>query len=47
MLRKILVTLGQIMRYAVRHRYISHNPFTDAERPRGSQAKAAKSLFGY
>ena len=34
-LRKILVTLGQIMAYAVRHRYISYNPFKDAERPKG------------
>ena len=25
-LRKILVTLGQILSYAVRHRYIDHNP---------------------
>lgn len=41
-LRKILVTLGQIMRYAARHRYISINPFTDAERPRGSQADNGK-----
>jgi integrase len=45
-LRKILVTLGQIMRYAVRHRYISHNPFTDAERPRGSQGETDKQLIG-
>jgi integrase len=41
-LRKILVTLGQIMRYAVRHRYISNNPFPDAERPRGSQGESDK-----
>jgi len=41
-LRKILVTLGQIMRYAVRHHYISYNPFTDAERPRGSQGESDK-----
>ena len=34
-LRKILVTLGQIMAYAVRHRYIDYNPVRDAERPRG------------
>ncbi len=34
-LRKILVSLGQIMAYAVRHKYIDHNPFHDAERPRG------------
>ncbi len=34
-LRKILVTVGQIMAYAVRHRYVDHNPFRDAERPKG------------
>jgi integrase len=34
-LRKILVTFGQIMAYSVRHKYIDHNPFHDAERPRG------------
>ncbi len=34
-LRKILVTLNQIMTYAVRHKYIAHNPVRDAERPRG------------
>ena len=34
-LRKILVTLNQIMAYAVRHNYIDHNPLTDAERPKG------------
>ncbi len=28
-LRKILVTLNQILRYAVRHRYIDHNPLSD------------------
>jgi integrase len=33
-LRKILVTLGQILNYAVRHRYLDHNPLRDAERPR-------------
>jgi len=34
-LRKVLVSLGQIFAYAVRHRYIDHNPLRDAERPRG------------
>lgn len=34
-LRKILVTLGQILAYAVRHRYITYNPLRDAERPKG------------
>ena len=33
-LRKIIVTLNQIMNYAVRHEYIDHNPVRDAERPR-------------
>lgn len=34
-LRKILVTLGQIIAYSVRHKYLEHNPVRDAERPRG------------
>ena len=34
-LRKILVTLGQILNYAVRHKYLDHNPWREAERPRG------------
>ena len=33
-LRKILVTLGQILSYAVRHKYLDHNPLNEAERPR-------------
>lgn len=33
-LRKILVTLGQIFSYSVRHKYIDHNPLADAERPK-------------
>jgi integrase len=33
-LRKILVTLGQVMQYAVRHRYIDYNPVREAEKPR-------------
>ena len=33
-LRKVLVTLGQIFNYAVRHRYIDYNPLREAERPR-------------
>jgi integrase len=34
-LRKVIVTLGQILTYAVRHKYIDHNPLNEAERPRG------------
>ena len=33
-MRKIIVTLNQIMAYAVRHRLIDYNPVHDAERPR-------------
>jgi integrase len=33
-LRKILVTLGQILSYAVKHRYLDFNPLREAERPR-------------
>jgi integrase len=35
-IKKILVTLGQITAYAVRHGYIDYNPVRDAERPRGN-----------
>ena len=34
-IKKVLVTLGQIMTYAVRHKYIVYNPVRDAERPKG------------
>ncbi len=34
-IKKILVTLGQIMAYSVRHKYIDYNPVRDAERPKG------------
>jgi integrase len=40
-IRKILVTMGQIFKYAARHKYIPYNPFLDAERPR-SQGKTTK-----
>jgi len=33
-LRRVLVVLNQVMNYAVRHRYIDHNPVREAERPR-------------
>ena len=35
-LRKVLVTLNQVMGYAVRHRYIDYNPVRDAERPKAT-----------
>jgi len=43
-LRKILVTLGQIMAYAVRHRYISYNPARDAEKPKGQGNTKKKKI---
>ena len=42
-LKKILVTLGQIMAYAVRHKYIDYNPVREVERPRG-QGKEGKKI---
>lgn len=41
-LRKILVTLNQVMKYAVRHRMIDYNPLMDAERPKAT-GKAEES----
>ena len=38
-IRKVLVTMGQIFKYAVRHGYLSYNPFLDAERPPGKKKK--------
>jgi integrase len=35
-LRKVLMVFGQIMQYAVRHRYVDHNPVRDAEKPRNT-----------
>jgi len=33
-LRKVIVTLNQIMKHSVRHNYIAYNPVRDAERPK-------------
>ena len=45
-LRKILVTLGQIFNYAVRHKYIDYNPLREAERPmsQGKENEAPKKI---
>jgi len=34
-MRKILVSLGAIMTYACRKRYIDYNPIRDVEKPKG------------
>jgi len=41
-IRKILVSLNQILKYAAQHGYISYNPLSVAERPRASQVGEAK-----
>jgi integrase len=41
-IRKVLVTLGQILSYAVRHKYLDHNPLKEAERPRGQDQRNQK-----
>jgi len=43
-LRKILVSLGQILSYAVRHRYLDHNPLKEAERPKGHGKVKSKKI---
>ena len=43
-LRKVLVTLNQVMAYAVRHKYLDHNPVRDAERPRNQGAVEEKKI---
>ena len=43
-LRKILVSLGQIFSYAVRHKYLDHNPLANAERPKNQGAVKEKKI---
>ncbi len=43
-LRKILITLGQIMAYAVKRKYIDFNPVREAERPRGQGKEEKKKI---
>jgi len=43
-LKKVLITLGQIMAYAVRHGYMDSNPVRDAERPRGNGESKEKKI---
>lgn len=47
LLKKVLVTLGQVMRYAVKHRYIDHNPVTDADRPKDAGKIKSKPTKQY
>lgn len=43
-LRKIIVTFNQVMKYAVRPRYIDHNPVRDAERPKGQGGEEKEEI---
>jgi integrase len=43
-LRKVLLTLGAVLKYAVRHRHITHNPLLDVERPKG-KGKEKDTVF--
>ena len=43
-LRKLIVTFNQVMNYAVRHRYIDHNPVRDAERPKNKGQANKKEI---
>jgi len=38
-IRMILVSMSQIFKYASRHKYIPHNPYLDAEKPRDDQTE--------
>ena len=43
-IRKLIVTFNQVMNYAVRHKYIDHNPVRDAERLKGRGEKKKNKL---
>jgi integrase len=43
-IRKNLVVLSQIFKYAVRHSYIEANPVTNAERPRGQGQETGPTI---
>ena len=45
-IRKVLVTLGQILGYAVRHKYLAHNSLKEVERPRCRSQDGHKKLKG-
>ena len=34
-MKQVLITMSQIMKYAVKHRFIDYNPVRDAEKPKG------------
>jgi integrase len=44
LIKKVLVSFGQIMAFAVKHRYIDHNPVRDAERPKGQGKETEQTI---
>lgn len=46
-LRKIIGTFNRVMKYAVRHGYIGHNPVVDAERPKDRRPRNKKSKMHF
>jgi site-specific recombinase XerD len=44
-LKKMLVALNQIFKFAVRHHYIDHNPVVNAERPRDQRSTKEKEVI--
>jgi integrase len=44
-LRKLIVALNQIMKYAVRHQYMETNPVTNAERPKDQRTEEDKECI--
>ena len=46
-LRKILVTLGQILCHAVRNKYLENNPVREAERPKPQALFQEEEPVGY
>jgi integrase len=44
-LRKILITLGQTLKYAVRCRYIDFNPIRDVEKPKDQRSDDEKKVM--
>ena len=43
-LKKIMITLGGVFKYALRHRLITYNPLSDVERPR-DQGQSKEAVF--
>ncbi len=43
-LRKLIVTFNQVMNYAVRHKYVGHNPVREAERPKGQGGEEKEQI---